>query len=174
MVDLKEQLYNMQIRYPLQSNIETERLIISSLDCNNTDIHDMFLWNDDVEIQKYLHMGLLKSEYNFRRYFVNMMNSGQKIYIAKLKNTSNNDVICCYRIVAHNFSIWFCNPKYRGNGYTSEMVSAIINALDLHNVTAHIDSKNIASQRVAEKAGFTLVDARPNSKGLTQIYVKRN
>lgn len=154
--------------------INTKRLSISLLDCDGDDIHDIFLWHDDVEIKKYLHMGLLKSEYDFRRYFINMMKRGQKIYIAKLKNTSNNDVICCYRIVANNFSIWFCNPKYRGNGYTPEMVSAIINTLNLHNATAHIDSKNIASQRVAEKVGFTLVDIRPNSKGHTQIYVKRN
>jgi RimJ/RimL family protein N-acetyltransferase len=49
---------------------------------------------------------------------------------------------------------WACNPSYRGNGYTSEAVSAVIKELNLQHATARIESDNIASQMVAEKVGF--------------------
>jgi RimJ/RimL family protein N-acetyltransferase len=47
-----------------------------------------------------------------------------------------------------------CNPKYRNKGYTTKMIKYILNLLPFETIIANIDSKNIPSQRVAEKCGF--------------------
>ncbi len=51
-------------------------------------------------------------------------------------------------------------PSRQGAGYATEAVAALVSAVwtrsDLRAVVATTDSTNIASQRVLEKAGFTL------------------
>lgn len=154
----------------MQNKIETERLTISPLDCNSEDVHDMFIWHNDAEIQKYLPPKPFKLEYDFRLSMVNCINRGQKIYIAKLKESVDNVVVCCCHLKENTFVQWYCNPKYRNNGYVTEMISAIIDALRLDRATAiAIDMRNVASQRVAEKAGFVRTDVRSVSATKT-IY----
>lgn len=113
----------------------------------------MFEWHTDKAIQTYLHIGPFNQEYDFRLFYVKAINRGQKVYVARLNSSPIDEIICCCRIVGDSF-IWMCNPKYRGNGYTAEMLSALLKELSLYQAVARIDSRNIASQRVAEKTGF--------------------
>ena len=148
------------------NNIETERLAISLLDCDNiADIHDMFIWHNDNEMIKYLHSDVYNTESSFRCSLL----GGKNIFIAKLKD--GGDQVVCYCRVGHSV-IYACNPKYRGNGYTAEMLSAIINTLGLRNVIARIDCRNIASQKVAEKAGFVRIPLTQNQTMYEYIHRK--
>lgn len=154
--------------------VETERLIITLLDCNSSDICNMFSWCNDADIQKYLHIPC-KSECQFRLYFVNRINHNQKIFIAKLKQPNDdNSVICWCRInpIGKVSIMWICHPNYRNKGYITEMVKAILDSLSIGEISAFINSKNIASQKVAEKLGFIPTSTRPVSNGFVQVYVK--
>jgi RimJ/RimL family protein N-acetyltransferase len=135
----------------------------------------MYTWhNNDIDIQKYLHIGPYNCEYDFRLYFVNSINSNQKIFIAKLKQPDeNNSVVCWCRINknTNTFTAWVCNPKYRNMGYTSEMVEAILNDLNIEKTSARIDSRNIASQKVAEKSGFIYTAVYPSTNRCMNEYV---
>ena len=144
------------------NNIITERLAINLLDYDSVDIHDMFTWHEDKEILRYLRSGSYMLETDFKQ---SMMK--KNIFIAKLKN-DNNQVVCYCRV--GNTFTWVCNPKYRGNGYTAEMLSAIINTFGLRNIIARIDSRNIASQKVAEKVGFIRVSLPHNQNMYEYIY----
>jgi RimJ/RimL family protein N-acetyltransferase len=52
------------------------------------------------------------------------------------------------------------NPSYSGQGYATEVTSALISyafsTFDLHRISAYIDQRNQASIKVAERLGMRL------------------
>lgn len=57
-------------------------------------------------------------------------------------------------------------PVHQGRGYATESLRAIVDlarALDFCTMTAVVSSGNLASQRVLERVGFTLVDTIPDA-----------
>jgi aminoglycoside 6'-N-acetyltransferase len=55
---------------------------------------------------------------------------------------------------------WVVNPSYSGQGYATEVTSALISyafrTFDLHRISAYIDQRNQASIKVAERLGMRL------------------
>jgi RimJ/RimL family protein N-acetyltransferase len=139
--------------------LQSNRLSIIPLDCTSPDVHNMFTWHNDAEMQKYLRIGPYESEQDFAQWCVRVSKAPQKVFVSKLKNDSQSEVVCCCRVVG-DCIMWFSNPKYRGCGYTSETVLAVIEALALPEMRTQIDSCNVASQKIAEKAGFVYVSTR--------------
>ena len=58
-------------------------------------------------------------------------------------------------------------PAHQGNGYATEAVTAVIDALfgdaGVHRITASIDPQNVASRRVLDKLGFRFEGRSPLS-----------
>lgn len=56
---------------------------------------------------------------------------------------------------------WIINKKYWGNGYATEAARAVfdfaVRELKVRRIFAHCDSENVASYKVMEKLGMTLV-----------------
>ncbi|MEQ3662906.1 MAG: GNAT family N-acetyltransferase [Flavobacterium sp.] len=54
---------------------------------------------------------------------------------------------------------YMISPEYSGKGYVTEAVNTLLNfvfnQLDFHSIEAVIDARNIASERVLIKSGFT-------------------
>jgi len=81
---------------------------------------------------------------------------------------------------ALNISYW-CYPQFRGRGFVGRAVTLMLGAVSAtgaEQIEAHVDADNIASRKVAERAGFiedgTVVDDAASGEGTsTQVrYVR--
>lgn len=116
------------------------------------DAGNMLEWHENADVRAYFSWRSYKTEYDFRNFIEQRINHGYKVFVGKFEQ--NTEEVICYCFVINNTFSWLCNPKYRGNGYTAEMVNFVFDELGLEKAIAHIDKTNKASQRVAEKAGF--------------------
>lgn len=116
------------------------------------DAGNMLEWHENADIRAYFSWRSYKTEYDFRSFIEQRINHGYKVFVGKFEQ--NTEEVICYCFVINNIFSWLCNPKYRGNGYTVEIVNFVFDELGLEKAVAHIDKTNKASQRVAEKAGF--------------------
>lgn len=107
------------------------------------DINILCSWSQDVEIQFYLHL--------CPTLISNILHSNAQIFYYTAINSQ--DIICCCWLFNNQMS-WMCNPKYRNCGYMTTLLQKVLDMLSIDKIEANIDSKNIASQRVAEKCGF--------------------
>ncbi len=156
---------NIFRKFPI---IESDRLYLRRMTID--DAPEVFKFNSNIETLKYvprtpftqLSQGIEKTQY-----FINLFDKQEAIWWAiTIKNSEESNKLIGY---CGLFDIDFQNRKaeigygllkpYWGKQIASEVVKNLTSygfcELNLHRIFAKIDPKNIASQKVVEKIGFT-------------------
>ena len=94
----------------------------------------------------------------------------------ELRGTVIGDVAVGVRDGGRQTTIGYSISTYaQGNGYATEAVGAVIDALfdlaDVHRIVASIDPENGASRRVLEKLGFRFEGRSPSSAFVRGAWV---
>lgn len=134
------------------------------------DAGNMLEWHENADIRAYFSWRSYKTQNDFQDFIEKRIKNGYKVFVAKFE--SGTKEVVCYCFVYNNIFSWLCNPKYRGNGYTAEMVSFVFDKLGLEKAVAHIDKTNKASQRVADKAGFICYSETEQKGKVIYEYIK--
>ena len=154
-----------EIRHTGTIQIETERLLLRSILLS--DAQNLYELVSDKEVLKYLAglpeytgvemavdyiSGKLEKKYQSKDFYdwAVVLKSENKM-IGRISVYRQDD----YRRMAD--LVWYLNAKYRGNGYISEGVKAVINHLfeiGFERIEAFADVENKASTKVMAKVGM--------------------
>lgn len=156
--------------------LETERLIIRSTKKADADFC-IGIWLDD-EMGKYLTDPPKEKAGTIYEDWKNSVETydGCHYFVAVLKATDEH-IGSCSLVPSDDEKVWdlgYCVHKdFWRQGYGSEMLSELIHFCKLQGaniMTAPVAKENIASNRLVQKFGFTVVKESQCKKSRTDIY----
>lgn len=144
--------------------LESERLLLREV--NPEDVNEVFLMRSDKEIMKYIPRVPAKTLEDALEHIQTLKETKEKeegiswgIYLKGEDKIMG--IIGLYRINKPNFRAevgYILNPKFHGKGYVSEAIQLVIdfgfNTCHFHTLTAIIDPRNSASEKVLQRANF--------------------
>lgn len=154
----------------MYKNIETDRLLLKSIDHSDCDfIYSMF--SDDV-VNRYLFdaepITNLEEAEDIINFFIEPVSSDRHRWIIKRKSDNRKMGTCgfhCYNEKDATMEIGYdLKEEFWDNGYMIEALQEVIsfarNELSIKQVTACIYLENIKSIRLVEKIGFRLTGSK--------------
>lgn len=163
-VNKSKQFMELRTDFSTFPLLESERLILREVSEN--DVNEIFHLRSDEEIMKYIPRVPAKTQQD-------ALDHIQTITTAKIKEEGINWGICLkgeekligiiglYRINKPDFRSevgYILNPKFHGQGIISEAIKLVIEygfeKCHFHTITAIIDPRNTASEKVLQRANF--------------------
>ena len=140
--------------------------IINSYCLTEYEIKQICGWVKDIDIKSYLYLSPPQ--------ILNILQTFQQNLQTFCSIDEEQNVVCvCW--ICNNQISYMCNPQCRKQNYATITVQQVLKNCSNHYVEAHIDSRNLASQRVAEKCGFIKDPIRifyPDRIMYKYIYIK--
>jgi ribosomal-protein-alanine N-acetyltransferase len=146
---------------------ESNRLSYRKLD--HMDFELFYELYSDIEVMKYAYLDRFESQEEANIEFSNILlsqsdqNKGTQ-YVAYIKNTKVSIGIVDYDVILKHehggiYEIgYFIKPEYWGQGFGTEMASALINYLfkntNIHKVIASCNFNNVVSENIMLKLGM--------------------
>lgn len=145
------------------SLIETDRLRLRALQHN--DLQAFFAFNSDPAVTRYLPYGPWQTMQDAARWYERMGDLSGKGALAYrvLERKADGCVIGSCLLMSHEPAAkvevgYLLGTAFQGQGYMREALAAVLGeafaALSVRRIEAHIDARNIPSQRLVERLGF--------------------
>lgn len=141
--------------------IKTKRLILRSMTLN--DVNDIYDYSKNTMLSQFMYHrrnGELEQIVNYVNENIKQDNIGNKDSLT-LSIVLDNKVIGEVALLFFDEGIeifWIINDKYQRLGYAYEASSAFIDYIksntSIKMISAHCDTRNIASKNLMEKLGF--------------------
>ena len=154
-------LYTSFTPFPL---LETENLVLRQI--VDTDVEEVFSLRSNKNVMKYIARSLHLTKDDALEHIEKLRELKDKEEainwaITLKNNTKLIGIAGLFRINKENYRAeigYMLNPEFHRKGIITETIQKIIEfgfmEINLHSITAIIDPRNIASQRVLEKAKF--------------------
>ncbi len=146
-------------------NLETNRLLLRKL--SNSDVTEVFEFRSNATVMQYIPRPLLQNEAEAIEHIAMINekienNEGINWAITLKGNPKLIGIIGHFRIQPQNYRSeigYMISPEYHGKGIVTEAIHEVVRygfeKMKLHSIEAIIDPRNLASERVLQKNGFT-------------------
>lgn len=152
--------------------METERLILRNL--VSQDLESIYEWTSDEEVTRYLTWPTHQNKETTKRILDQWLEEYKQdnCYRLGIVLKENNKLIGMIDVVDYKEDQpvvgYVLNQNYWGHGYMTEAFNGVINYLKeqgFHKIYIEADQRNIGSNRVIQKNGFTFThqETRPCS-----------